>query len=215
MQTSVYIIFLLAVTVLGVALILLSPKKKKPVYVIDENHAAAANQYNTYLDRVRRINDSFAETLSAKQRLVLLNQDAYAHQKCAYLVDEWNETSEIIQSRLNSVRNHIDTGYYAQVPSQLADLDKDIEYMNGLLQTLKGVEIETVKIKMSLPEDKVVSSGSSSVSYFDDCKTREDLITRYKALAKVFHPDSKAGNEAIFREIKEQFDSKLQLIPRK
>lgn len=215
MQTSVYLAFLFIAAVFIVAMFLLTPRKKKTIYVTDERYEAASSQYNSYLFKVQTINDKFTSELAAKQKAIILHQDSFAHQKCAYLVDEWNETSEITQDRLKSARNYINSSQYAMAMSVLSGLDKDIEFMESLLRTLKSVDVETIQMKTTLPRDDIKTTGSSPVSYFDDCKTRDALITRYKALAKVFHPDSKAGNEEIFREIKDQFDAKLQLIPRK
>lgn len=211
----ILVLILGVIFLIPIALCVTPQKEKKIRYVIDEEHQEAANRYNHYAKKIRTLDEKFTNELSLKQKDILLNQDFYAHQQCIYLVSEYNETVDIINERLNSIRNLIDARMFRQSEVQLTDIDDDIQYLNELCNTLKNVSVNNIQMKCeksSFVEREI--KERQLVSYFDDCKTREELITRYKALAKVFHPDAKAGNEMIFKNIKEEFDKKVQEIPR-
>lgn len=54
--------------------------------------------------------------------------------------------------------------------------------------------------------------------YFTDCRTAEDVKTRYKELAKRYHPDMPGGDTKIMQEINDEFDrvfARLKNIHRK
>lgn len=43
-------------------------------------------------------------------------------------------------------------------------------------------------------------------SYFTGCNSIEEVEKRYKALAKVFHPDSQTGNDASFKQLQASYE---------
>lgn len=53
------------------------------------------------------------------------------------------------------------------------------------------------------------SSGSTqdTDSYFAGCTTLEEVEKRYKALAKVFHPDSQTGNDVSFKQLQTAYET--------
>lgn len=53
------------------------------------------------------------------------------------------------------------------------------------------------------------SSGSAqdTDSYFAGCTTMEEVEKRYKALAKVFHPDSQTGNDVSFKQLQAAYET--------
>lgn len=65
---------------------------------------------------------------------------------------------------------------------------------------------ETHQTEQPQPEMVVASDGS----YFNGCSTKEEIDTRYRALAKVFHPDAKAGDEKTFQNINDQYHTLLK-----
>ncbi len=197
--------------------IVLPKSNHKPHIMIDETAQIAVNTYNNYCDKIQSISNVFISSLNKIQREIMLNQDGYSHQKCVYLVDEFNTTSDILESKLKEASNCINNKQYRTAIQMLSYLDKELDYLKSLIKTLGEIKIEPHSF------DNVFGNTNESISeqeekkpmsYFSDCKSREELITRYRALAKVFHPDAKSGNEKLFREVKEEFDSILPTFPR-
>lgn len=50
--------------------------------------------------------------------------------------------------------------------------------------------------------------------YFNGCDTPEEMKERYRVLAKQFHPD-RGGNAEDFRELKAQYEKRLQELAAK
>ena len=46
--------------------------------------------------------------------------------------------------------------------------------------------------------------------FFAGCNEREQVEKRYKALAKVFHPDMSTGNEETFKLIKQEYERRIR-----
>lgn len=44
-------------------------------------------------------------------------------------------------------------------------------------------------------------------SYFEGCNSKEEVEKRYKALAKVFHPDSQTGDNTAFKNLQEAYEN--------
>lgn len=53
------------------------------------------------------------------------------------------------------------------------------------------------------------------MQFFSQPYTKENIERQYKVLAKVFHPDTKTGNEELFKKLCEQKESLLKLTNRK
>lgn len=47
--------------------------------------------------------------------------------------------------------------------------------------------------------------ASSEFSFFADCSTIEELDARYKNLCRTYHPDSKGGNDSVFKAMCEEY----------
>lgn len=196
--------------------ILMLPKRpKRTKTVVDKVAQDTINMYNNYYERIQDISNLFVNNLNVLQRNIILNQDGYSHQKCVYLVDEFNSTSELLASKLKEAANCINEKQYQHAKVRLQYLDGDIDYLKGLLKTLGEIKIEphsfdsVFNVSTDTEEEK-----PATVSYFSDCNNRDELVTRYKALVKVFHPDSKAGNDKIFKAIKDEYDERIILFPK-
>lgn len=215
------LIILVTASIIFLCLFLSSTRKPQPQLVIDEVTQDVINGYNAHLEQFQTISNDFISHLNKLQREIVLNRDGYSNQKCIYLVDEFNDTSDILTSKFKEIGSLINTKRYKEANQQILYLDDDLDYLKSLLKTLKEIKIEphsfdsifnVTNDDVKKPEVEFKEKETKYVSYFSDCKNKDDLIVRYKALVKVFHPDSKAGNEAIFKEIKDEFDIKLQEI---
>ena len=54
------------------------------------------------------------------------------------------------------------------------------------------------------------SNGNTEQEYFHGCDTKESVQTRFRDLAKVYHPDAGNGDAATFQKIKEQYDGLME-----
>ncbi len=189
--------------------------RKNVQMVVDKEAQNAIDTYNRYIGKIRKASDRFIQDLDKKQREVILNRDGFANQKCVYLVEEFNKTSDILSTRLSDAKEWIDCRSWSNVYTILADLDKDIEYLDQLRKELEMIQIEPNSFESVFSSESKDSDpvSESTVTYFGDCVTREEATERFRALAKVFHPDAKAGNEAIFRRIKDEYDEQMKQLP--
>ena len=55
-------------------------------------------------------------------------------------------------------------------------------------------------------------SASDQSVFFKGCKTKEELTTRYKSLAKTLHPDAKGGSTEAFQDMKAEYEKLLEVI---
>ena len=53
---------------------------------------------------------------------------------------------------------------------------------------------------------------SSQFDFFAGCRTLDELKSRYKKLASVYHPDNATGNEEIFKNISAEFEKKKKVM---
>lgn len=53
---------------------------------------------------------------------------------------------------------------------------------------------------------------SSQFDFFLGCRTLDELKSRYKKLASVYHPDNATGNEEIFKNISAEFEKKKKVM---
>lgn len=215
------LIILAIVSIIFLCLFLSSIRKPQSELVINVEAQNTINSYNIHLNQCQTISNDFISHLNKLQREIVLNQDGYSNQKCIYLVDEFNDTSDVLTFKFKEIESLINMKRYKEANQQILYLDDDIDYLESLLKTLKEIKIErhSFDFVFNVTNDDVRESEAKTkeketkhVLYFSDCKNKDDLMTRYKALVKVFHPDSKAGNEAIFKEIKDEFDIRLQEI---
>ena len=55
-------------------------------------------------------------------------------------------------------------------------------------------------------------TASSQFDFFAGCRTLDELKSRYKKLASVYHPDNATGNEEIFKNISAEFEKKKKVM---
>ncbi len=193
-----------------IVVVLISKPKKKVTYVANEKLNQVIDIYNTYVERVQSISELFISELNKKQRLIVLQQDGYANQKCMFLVEEFNKSSDTIETRLHECKEHLNNGQSNGIESILADLDDDILNLKTIYKNLCAIKIERNSFDTVFQTQ--TTETVSSVSYFSDCDTKEKLSARYKSLVKAFHPDTKSGNEEMFKAIQKEYDEMVQKI---
>ncbi len=220
------LIFLSAIA-LAAMILLIKPRSRKQVIRIkvqDPEFQQASQKHNKILTQLSSIDQEFTTNLSALQKKTLLYQDKGAFYQLKSVVTEYNKSMGIIKEKLTDSQRWILEKRYHDSEYTLTYLEKDLEYLKKLKETLKmisiedhtqsfyrgnkddihstaGPDTETTDDKPSVPNDNV------HPSYFEGCQTKEEIQTRYKALARVFHPDNKYGDEGIFRKIKEEYES--------
>ena len=196
-----YLLFVPAIVGLLLYLVFTKPNRQI-ISVPDVRANQTVDTYNKCLQKIQDTTRKFSSILSEKQRSIILSNDGVSHQKCIYLVEEFNKSAEILESRMKNALDFINIKAFDSADSILSDLNDEIKYMDGLIKSLESIEIERDSFKTVFrPEIQL----QRAASFFDGCNTKEELITRYKALSKVFHPDAKAGSKEIFQQIQEQY----------
>ena len=147
--------------------------------------------------------------------------ESYRHAKelLEQLNDAQSEFSQIEMTRVAKLMNiydaceeEINAGYvYTDIIDRLAYVTQGFEW---LLQRNAKRETKTsdkTKKKRDTAEttyrkEEHAQKGDTATKFFAGCDTEEKVEARYKSLSRAFHPDSKGGDEEMFKKMKEEYD---------
>ncbi len=79
----------------------------------------------------------------------------------------------------------------ADIEAKAADVDKEIVQLRSAFRLLKQTQ---------------QTSSSNNNSFFQGCKTLEDLKKRYNNLTKTFHPDLESGDEETMKLVNAEYE---------
>ncbi len=195
-----------AALVLAAALAMLIPKKKKRTVRI-RTPDRAAEYHNRMVQETDKVSALFARRLDMKQREAVLYHDAYAFRQLEHIVSKFDQGIEPVREKLSESVDRIKRGDDRGSREILDGLEKDLEALRGLYEALGTVSVNKQRVEDHTdraPEPEPAPKGSAS--FFDGCKNQEEMVARYRALAKAFHPDSKGGDPGMFRLLKEEYD---------
>ena len=85
------------------------------------------------------------------------------------------------------------TGHQSQTSNQYNNYNNGSQQQNNQYQQQQ--------------EQQSSGSAQDTDSYFAGCTTMEEVEKRYKALAKVFHPDSQTGNDVSFKQLQAAYET--------
>ena len=192
-------IMIAIVATFAFVMILLFYHPKKQKQMMQKN--SAIEIYNDAAFTCNRLSNEYSFALRNKQSEIIIANDVQAGKALRDLADDANEELELMA-------DYITRAYECLNKSDVAGMTYCIEHVNDGISRVKAYMTQITSLVVTdhrraqkEAEIKIVNQ----VSYFDGCSTREEIETRYKALAKVFHPDAKAGDEETFKSINEQY----------
>ena len=117
------------------------------------------------------------------------NSDAFVkyHNKALILIEE---TRELLQNgEVEKVCNNLKI-----LTAAISSMKNITEDINCIIPFKKEKEFELFETNKNIEND-----------FFKGCNTKEEYEKRYKALLKIYHPDSGCGNSEVFIKIQNQY----------
>lgn len=130
--------------------------------------------------------------------------DVSASMKLTNINRSYEEAMIDAKSRLESLL--IATSGLSKLQQENLAVDgllNDMETFTELVQQLKCECKQEYSPEMSQPD--AISTDNNS-GYFAGCITKEDATKRWRALCKIYHPDSGSGDAETFKIIRKEYD---------
>ena len=207
------------VTIIIVAGYILANKMKKKA----KDKYSIISWYNHMIDQYVSIYQNFEEQYNEKVEIAEKYSDTDTLKSLHKLYDDMVRFSESVEKKLDSLKSNIaennfigisfDTLFndlkivesYVAEFANIATLIRSIHPVNGLNDS--GYEYERLTSGI---EPANVNPWKAS-RFFSSCNTKEDLIKKYRELAKIYHPDNTTtGNEDSFKKLKAEYDIYLK-----
>lgn len=157
-------------------------------------------QYNLY-------RESFDFTANEKNNEIINTQDKKAFNEFTNLVSKFTECIQKAEDTITYIKETIDE----LKPSLDAygELEDTLTFMGIYLKNIEDIQCR----KKNQKEYKQVQNNMSekraeASDFFSGCNTINEVEARYKALAKVFHPDCKTGDNNAFKTLQDAYEAK-------
>lgn len=224
MNYDIYLLVILLSTVIFIGFLLISRVKKT-----SKDRSSVITWYNQLLDQYVSIYRNVAEIYNEKIDIANKYKDEDSLKKLEKLYNDTTRTSDCIEKKLNSLKDNIADKKFAGI--SLNDLFNDLKlvesYISGLadIATLirsihpnnrgywfNDFEFYNTETYISFAEARNSKPWKTS-KFFSSCETKEDIIKKFKELAKIYHPDNTTtGNANDFRQLKSEYDEYMKLI---
>lgn len=196
---SMYLIIMIILITFGV-LLFVKPKPKQQSIDSIDNYNDIIKKYNEIINMIN------IEIIKKRWTIVHANDIAAmnALNKCIENINYLSDTIANYCNRFSDACKNHDMGGANYC---LINIRENLVSLSIDLKTIKDIKVSCFTNSNSTKEQPVVKETIvNTVSYFEGCKTKEELDTRYRALAKVFHPDAKSGDETIFVNIQNEYE---------
>lgn len=186
------------------------PKRHKQM---KENYSVT-DRYNDLAVACNKLSNEYSFALRNKQSEIIIANDVNAGNTLRNIVDDANDELSCMTDYMSraynclSQKDNAGSLYCIENAAECkARIESYISHINAIaVVDRRHTYEETHQTERPQSETVVASDGS----YFNGCSTKEEIDTRYRALAKVFHPDAKAGDEKTFQNINDQYHSLLK-----
>lgn len=168
------------------------------------------NRTNDQINKYNNLRGIFALASQEKKEKILDCEDMESLEKLSGIEDAFNEKVDDADSVIEDIRNDLREG--RAYPGAYKRLSDDVTYMESYLNEIKNIipEKHTHEWGRQAGNSQTGNSGSGDTSdtdYFEGCQTKADLDRRYKALCKVFHPDSTTGDTEAFKNLQRSYEN--------
>lgn len=148
-------------------------------------------------------------------------------QECIQMFQQFLDvTHELNQKANNIMKNGKEPSFMADYQAFFNDflavkqlLDEIVKKPNrkaAILFRHRLEELEKIRIKLleeAIKIEEKMKDPLYGAKYFQGCGTKEQLVKRHRQLSKEYHPDSKQGNEEIFKEMNNEYEDIMQKMP--
>lgn len=164
---------------------------------------------NEMIDHFNNINSVYSLAAEEKREQILKYEDTEALEKLAGLMDQFSENRNDAGNMINRIKDYLHDG---QAPmNEYHSLGNDITMMEEYLKEIKEITPVRKEHDWNAGRTENVSEPagektSAEDGYFHGCTTEAELAKRYRALCKVFHPDSTTGDTDAFRNLQAAYE---------
>lgn len=170
---------------------------------VDEYNDVVSSTYDicSQMDK-RRFGSELEET---KAQLLISSQMStfnLIRSLCEAMAENMKEKNVKIHKRLSEDIN----GNLARAAGNFSSLS----HILSTMLTKEEFEMRKEKEKRREAEQATKTNMLDGSIFFDGCNNGEMTERRYKALAKVYHPDMPTGNEEIFKLIRTEYERRMR-----
>lgn len=224
-------IILIVFAVLVMVLIKPNQKYKRTTnrIIMDESPVGRCNQL------IKRYNDlsaAITTEVNAKITEAIAKYDADASRIIQTYAASANKKHAEIRDYITRAKDCIAINDVIGLNYVLQAMDADLYVFEDILTEIRNLEIKDMffgagngnskynrswnEYKRQYGEYRNTQMNQQSASdqsvFFKGCKTKEELTTRYKNLAKTLHPDAKCGSTEAFQDMKAEYEKLLEVI---
>lgn len=196
------IVIIITVCIIAVCMLLISVANanKKESEKVKEEFIRA----NIFAEQYNNSWETFEKAYQAAKNKANTVNDVSVLMKLANINRSFEETAANVKGRLETLLTTTSASAKMQQENLLVDgLLNDMETFIELVQQLR-YECKQEYSTNSHEAPKISTNNSSG--YFAGCTTKDDAAKRWRALCKIYHPDSGSGDEETFKIIRKEYD---------
>lgn len=199
-MVSIYLIIFVILITFGV-LLFVKPKQKQ------QSTGNIVDEYNNVIKKYNELINMINVEIIKKRWTIVHANDIEAMKALNKCIENINYLSDTIANYCNRFSEAYKNNDMGGANYCLINIRENLVSLSIDLKTIKDIKVSCFTNSNSTKEQPIVKETIiNTVSYFEGCKTKEEIDTRYKALAKVFHPDAKSGDETIFVNIQNEYE---------
>lgn len=167
------------------------------------------NKTNELIYQYNDLRNIFTLSAQEKREAILDCEDSESLQNLSEIEKQFNEAADRADGIINDIKDNLKDGHcYPQAYKDLAD---QITFMDSYLKNMKDIipekhEHEWGRNSFASDEQPQAQGDTSTEDYFQGCNTKEEIDKRYRALCKVFHPDSSTGDTEAFKNLQKSYE---------
>lgn len=161
--------------------------QNKSFVASDESNAEYAKYLNIIFHHIKTL-----DTFLQKVHPVISKCDDYL------LLSTYKQYTSDVDSLIQTIST-----YNNQIPPEIFD---------EMVPLIKRLDVNKQKIEELTEKILATEQATSTASFFSGCTSMEKLEKRYKALCKVYHPDSGNGDEETFKCMCGEYEKMKKLV---
>lgn len=207
---NIYVIIVVTAFIVGAAVsggLLLYLRNKK--IVAGEETAELATRYNWEIERYNTVNKLFRTLVREKSDAAEKTGNTDVLSKISFITSDFIEATSAADkasSRVNTEFNEKKNNNIKVLSEACSSMEQAIDEMEFMAEDLKRLDPGS-PAPASKPEQGRLESVMDD-PFFYGCDTQESVAQRFKALAKVLHPDGKTGNTEMFKVLQHEYNKR-------
>ncbi len=172
---------------------------------------ASIEIHNDTLHKWNAVTDKMNVNLDKKKREIIMARDARSSSALSNLVREFNVIADDVSNYIMRSSFCID---HKDPAGSIYCTDRINELITKALAISNTVEEMNITVfdesQTYTQHNSTLDLSHIELSFFSGCKNKAEVESRYRSLAKAFHPDNKGGDKTMFEELQRQHEIKLK-----